>query len=627
MKAYSTHQSTTGLIVCACLLTIAVLCGISLVEGQDVAATPDAKRVVPLSPSAAEFPVRDPLDDSKPIDIEPDESQVLDKPHGPTEIPLRVFLHETPTATAVMHLSTVTAAEVIKTLNNFVEKDAVRLSAADGGKSLIIEAAPDVLKAIQMLATQIDRPGDLSLVRDTRRNPLTARNPNSGTPIGLPGPALYPARTVYARPATSTDPAAVELGKKYDKLAAEIEVLVKTYRETKDKRKLREIHDQIQQLTDAQFDLRQEARELEVERLKKRVQEVEGSVKKRKTLKGKIVERRVEDVLNGPQELQWEDAPRSSYYKTNSRTITSLYQPIPAAKAVGPVRSSSETPSIAGSQPSQQAIKTEMKYITRYVPRQVTETVTGADGKPRAVTRTVYEAETSKVPVTVPASPPHIAQPSSRFNAADSGSLNSPSFYANLAAGTTVSETEARVRIVERKLSELRHFGASSQREQNELRAKRTELSGDLEIAKLQLEQAKRAQQAARRLIELELRRATAVLEAAQAELDEVRTVCERVPGSIPKTTIRLKESAVEQAQIAVERVKTWATLHRDSNRKTNGGDNKPQVDPFGGPAPSDPNSERDPFSGAPSDPNSEEDPLGYEGPAAPNPSSDPFGE
>jgi uncharacterized lipoprotein NlpE involved in copper resistance len=55
-----------------------------------------------------------------------------------------------------------------------------------------------------------------------------------------------------------------------------------------------------------QFDLRQEARELELERLRKQLTEVEQTIGRHKALKEKVVDRRVTDLLDETTELKWE---------------------------------------------------------------------------------------------------------------------------------------------------------------------------------------------------------------------------------------------------------------------------------------------------------------------------------
>jgi hypothetical protein len=420
---------------------------------------------------------------------------------------------------------------------------------------LVVEAEPAVVDAIQSLVERIDQrgPGTRYRTLSVPAVPHIAQ----GTPIGLPGPVAVPTNTVYAASTLRPfDPAAAELASKYQKHAVQITDLVKTYHETKDKRKQREMHNQIQDLTEEQFDLRQKGRELEVERLKKRVTEVASSVQKRKSLKDKIVERRVEDVLNGPNDLQWEENRKqpTTYYPV--QTPGGAYG-FPTATS-RPVTSDPSLPN-PGSGPT-------TRTIGQTVTRHIAEQVIGPDGKPKTVIRT--EERVVEVPVS-PAGPAsqttYQSGTPTQFPSPVSAPINFPSGNANLSPGTTVSEAEARVRIAERKLRTTQGAKFDSEAERKQFQVRKAELEGDLEIAKLQLEQAKRAHEATRRLIDLEMRRATAVLDVAKTELEEAQAVNSRIPNNIPKTQIRLKEAEVRQAQIAVERAQTWLELHRGS--------------------------------------------------------------
>ncbi|MBP89957.1 MAG: hypothetical protein CMJ64_25155 [Planctomycetaceae bacterium] len=402
-----------------------------------------------------------------------------------------------------------------------------------------------------------------------------------GAPIGLPGPTVSQPQVRYAYPLPrATDPAVIQLRSRYQELDTQINDLVNKYRATKDKREQSQIRSQIQELTNEQFDVRQAGRELEVERLKKRMTDVEASVEKRKSLKNRTVERRVEDVLNGPNELQWDNTSErwipTYYQQQTTRGVNTPALPVGNPFKSKPGVSNVPSPLKPENAPlwAPGAPEGTTKRITRAVPRRVTENVVGPDGKTTLRTRVVYEFESVALPESQPlpgndhvrwsnkSGPPPLAVGPSIDNQART--------YANIASGTTVSETKARVRIVERKLRASRNLKP----------IERVELEGELEISKLQLEQAKRAYEATRKLVDLELRRAKVALEAAKTELDEANAVNKRIADSIPQGAIRLKETAVQRAKLAVETAETWVELHRQSQVKLDNQSIKDELEP-----------------------------------------------
>jgi hypothetical protein len=107
-------------------------------------------------------------------------------------------------------------------------------------------------------------------------------------------------------PPVPTDPRVAELTQKYRDLDRQIVNLVQEGRKTKDTAEKAKLRQQVQELASRQFDLRQEVRELEVERLRKQLADVEQTIRRQKGLKEKILQRRVTDLLDETTELKWE---------------------------------------------------------------------------------------------------------------------------------------------------------------------------------------------------------------------------------------------------------------------------------------------------------------------------------
>lgn len=552
MKTDSIKPSTAGMLGSTVLLVLVVIGCISLVKGQDAVVPNPGIRDLSSSeqagnPAAEEAPRERLLNP-----LVEDDSDSTEQPSRRWPAPGSVWV------TRFLTLKTMPAAEVIKTLRKLIDQKAAQLSVSDSGNTLIVTARPELLEAIQAVVERIDRPRPVDSA-DLPLGPII-NPPVSGAPIGLPGPPVASRTATYGfYTATVSNPALAELESKYQQLNKQITDLVKKYREAKDERKQSGFREQIQGLTNEQFDLRQSGRELELKRLKTRLNDVESSVQKRASLKDKIVQRRVEDVLNGPHALHWESGP--SIPGQPGFPVPQLPQLTPPAGNQNPYRSSLSPPGGVSATYGPQTLPpgtsaNPKKTVLRRVPRYVTELVVGPDGQTRQQTRTIEAFESVELS-DGPASPGEAGwRPG---NSGDPGFADSTPdrarTYAKIVSGTTVAETAARFRIIQRKLLTGNQLSE----------AERVRLAGELQLAKLQLEQAKRSHEATGRLIDLELQRAESGLHVAQAELDEVKAVNKEIPSSVPPAAVRRKEAAVDQARIAVEAARTWLELHRGS--------------------------------------------------------------
>ena len=143
------------------------------------------------------------------------------------------------------------------------------------------------------------------------------------------GPRVYPT-PVPVLPPAPINPRVVELTQKYSDLDREILGLVEKGRKTQDAAEKARLRKQIQGLVARQFDLRQEARELEVERLRKQLTEVEQTIGRHKGLKEKVVEHRVTELLDENAELKWEPlAGAPGGVRAVQETVVELEQVLP----------------------------------------------------------------------------------------------------------------------------------------------------------------------------------------------------------------------------------------------------------------------------------------------------------
>jgi hypothetical protein len=344
----------------------------------------------------------------------------------------------------------------------------------------------------------------------------------------------------------------LELIAAYQKQQGEINQLVKTYGAAKTEEDKNSLRDQIVNATTIQFELRQQVRERELEQLKKRLTNVETTVKKRNELKEEIVEKRVADILREPDQLDWEplgtspasmfaDRPSSSYAKTR-------VMPGPNSTRVG-----------------------------RTVVRVEQTTIVDADGNERVIARPIYETvyeeigPTGSEPATgtQPPSGNVLPGPVIQPNPSRLDPFNPPRSAANdyrsiSPTNMTIAEAEARVRFAEAKRDQLRSKGGGNI-DRSELKS----LDAELDLAKLILARTQVEYEGRTKLLELDVRQAQANCEQARAALAEATEINKRSRHAIPEPQVVTLRAAVEQANISLERANTVLELHQKTNRPT----------------------------------------------------------
>jgi hypothetical protein len=344
---------------------------------------------------------------------------------------------------------------------------------------------------------------------------------STGPPVFAPTPSISSSHVQSWPPSSilvsEVDPKTEELTRTYNERRNEVNELVKKYKTNEDASKNEALRKQIAETTAIQFDLRQQMRELEVEKLRKRLTAVEASVAKRNELKDKIVEKRVADILREPDQLQWDEFPRVA--------------PTPTPKDYIPIAPVPPSYIIPVPQRNARVYPTPTPPVKRNVPQEATE---------------------SEVIVPIPGT----------VHVVDEVDVMSRS------TNTTVAEAAAKVRIAERK-----HDFARQQMSKGAVgtQAMKRELDADaeLELAKLKLRQVEAEYEGRVKQLELEVRQAKIVIEQSQAEYDEMLKVNEKVPNSIPSAKLLIKRADVELALIRLEQLKVELDSLRNSNQPT----------------------------------------------------------
>jgi len=306
-------------------------------------------------------------------------------------------------------------------------------------------------------------------------------------------------------PTRAADPRAAEFAKKYSELQTQIFGLVQKHRAAKDDERKR-IRDQITELTTEQFDLRHLMREVEIERIKKHLREVEAKVDKREALRKEIIEKRIADLLNEDVEIQWETLP---------------------IRGAGP----------------QMPMTTEMREMRL------------PDGTSRRVPVIVYRDPQPPTPLSPSdvVTPLPIERPQARPDTSPA-STNFPS----LVGGPAVAEAKARLDIAKRKLDRVRALAVRGVIAQSEI----DEAQDEMELAQLAFERASMEFEGRKKLLEVGVRRAEVEVEKVQADLEESLSINQRSPDSLPDATIRRQTAAVEEKKLALETAEVLLELH-----------------------------------------------------------------
>jgi hypothetical protein len=158
----------------------------------------------------------------------------------------------------------------------------------------------------------------------------TAQPPAAGVgiaplPGGLPGSAGGPTVQVTApnpygpvmmapmavSPWPVDDPEMNELAHQDQQLEQEVQSLVRQLADSDDDKSKAELKDKLAATLDKQFDAQQKLRQLEISRIEARVKKLQDLVRKRTESRRKIIDNRMEQLLNEAEGLEWGNAARA----------------------------------------------------------------------------------------------------------------------------------------------------------------------------------------------------------------------------------------------------------------------------------------------------------------------------
>lgn len=299
--------------------------------------------------------------------------------------------------------------------------------------------------------------------------------PGIGMPPGfgmLPGTGSPPPRS-----AQPPDPRMIELTNRYNQLEQEVMQLAQQFRQTaaeEGEEQRARLQQRIVEITEQQFQIKHEVRQMEVDRLQQQLTQLQEQLQRREERKKEIVSRRVAELTVQDDPLRWEPltvpgtSPASSGYDAPGNWVFpggpgTTYPPGSGAGPAAPPTVPTAVPNLP------------------YPP------IIGKPAAPRADDARAPSMPTMRDPAT--------------------------------AAVPSVTEAEARLAIAERDLARVKTLFESGTIPADQF----AHAQDAVQLARLQLEEARQDHALKVKMLELDMREAEAACEAARAELDAVR--------------------------------------------------------------------------------------------------------
>ena len=321
--------------------------------------------------------------------------------------------------------------------------------------------------------------------------------------------AQYPAVPMMATP--PGDPKLEELRQQYNALETQVMQAAGEFRGSSDEKQRADLRNKIKELSTQQFQLRQEWRQLEIDRLKKQLEAIEKGSQERAAKQDEVIERRIADLLQEDHELRWEPLGGSGPYYRPEYVVPAPPQAVPSYP-----QSSGRSPA-----PAQSATR----YVIEVQPRPDGTTVQ----VPRAITEASPNA--AALPLLVDAI----------------GNVTG--------SGTNVPQAQLQVKFAEEKVRSLKGLFETGQLSALEMQQAQQEL----ELAQLALAQSQQRIAAQRDLLTLSVQQARVALAAAEAALKDAEKLNQ--PNSIAQL-----QAAREKATLDIRQAETLLKLLEDSN-------------------------------------------------------------
>jgi hypothetical protein len=340
------------------------------------------------------------------------------------------------------------------------------------------------------------------------------------------------------------DPKTAELCERYNALEQQVMQLAAQYRQAPpDGEERTKLHQQITELTGEQFQLRHEYRQLEVERLQKRLAELEFKLQRRQERREDIVKQRVAQLTDGDDELRWEPlVPAGSPLAGNA-----WFEHVVPHGHAGPA-----------------AVQQLFGHAGQVLPVPAAPAHPVPPPQPPTLSGLLIPRPPGSTlpPQTQPAaSAPVAAAPSAPAVPAAPAVPDEPG-QAAAAAAPSVAEAKARCEIAQRELERAKQLV-----DQGLAQAMELERAEDaVRLSRIMLQNAQREHKLRIKMMELDVRRVESELAGLQAELAEAESLREKNADEVAEARLRKVQASVAQKQYDVERARAILESEQHQN-------------------------------------------------------------
>ena len=358
---------------------------------------------------------------------------------------------------------------------------------------------------------------------------LFAQMPHPGRPPAevAVGPHAMNPEVPRPRRHPAPDPEVAQMMHEYQQLEHRIHELAREFHGTDDDDRREQLHEEIVEVTEAQFEIKHHMRERELERLREQMEAVAEKVQRRAELRDEIIERRVAQLTGEDAELRWDsDSPPPP--------------PIHADQGLSPRQ-------IQRRMDEFRRMRDESLFQAR--PIEPTPARAGRPRQPRQVPPEPPKATRDRRTRSAPGDTPPESRPAGNTDTDKFGN-----------SAVKLAEARAMLEIARRRLdmAKVRHDtgGAPPGNLANAEQA--------VMLAQLTLEAAKRDLRARRKLLEIEIEKAELELTQVREELEAREKLRER--GLIPHSEFRNAEIAVRRAELNLKSLHTTMELLLESD-------------------------------------------------------------
>lgn len=455
------------------------------------------------------------------------------------------------TVTVIVRLKNAQAVplqEMLRSLMDDRELGAVRTAFDPVGNSVILRGEPKDVDSVQRIIVQIDDESHTATATPARR-PMASAGPNPyarGSAVPVPqyvrGSAVPVPQVAEFTPLRAAIGMDAKSSQEYMKLESQAADIARAYRQGAETLgaehpQQRERREQLTKLVEKSFDVRQDGQNQELRQLKERITKVEQSISKRVQNRSQIIDKRVKDLLNDEQELDWNAGAQSTptVVKTNGVTVYGV-QPNPNVPYGGELPLAVPVPQPPG-----------LPAVPGLAPTGTIPAPTVVPSHPNLPSATPPLAVVPRLAQNV-ITEQLIPQAA---GAAQRQALGS--------ASEIVLQKEAEVNALKKRLKE----GDLENDEKYQLALL------ELQSAKRQLERTRQEFGAQLKLLQLDVDAASAEVTAAMAELETQDKLVK--DGTVPASALEKLKAQVLHAEVKLKKAATLLELHSSALKSLDG--------------------------------------------------------